>query len=138
MSNQTEPLGLTMYVSVYAVRACPPPEQMQKVLEGLVQYIGMTTGGLAPATWFYPWEGMGGEGETMVFPFLTAQPLMESLSMGLGAVAGDSWREHGGVYIIVASCRQYNLQQVCAYLGQRAGKIVSFGEAPPVSLKISQ
>jgi len=132
---KAEVLGLTMYVSVFAVRACPPPDRMKKVLKGLVEYIGMTTGGLASQVWFYPWESMGGEGETTVLPFLTVQPLMESLSMGVGAIAGDTWREHGGSYIIIASCRSYNIQKVCAYLGKEAGLVVDFSEAPPVSLK---
>jgi len=129
-----EVLGLTMYVSVYAVKSCPPPDRMKKILKGLVEFIGMTTGGLLPQVWHYPWEGLGGEGETLVFPFLAVQPLMESLSMGVGAVAGDTWREHGGTYVIIASCRPYSAQKVCSYLGQEAGLVIDFAEAPPVRI----
>ncbi len=134
----TENLGLTMYVSVFAVRACPPPDRMKRILKGLVEWIGMTTADLAPQVWYYPWEGMGGEGETVILPFVCVQPLMESLSCGLGQIgvgAADTWREHGGTYIIIASCRPYSVQRVASYLGQEAGLVVDFGEAPPVTLR---
>lgn len=133
-----EVLGLQMQVSVFAIRACPPPEQLQQVLKGLVEFIGMTTGGLEPQIWHYPYAGLGGEGETLVLPFMTAQPLMESLSLGVGAIAGDTWRDHGGSFIIVASCRPYSVQAICTYLGREAGIVVDFGEAPVVRLSAKQ
>lgn len=134
--HKVEPLGLSMYVSVFAVKACPTPEQTKVLLHGLVTHIGMTTGGMSPAIWYYPWEDKGGVGETILVPFLTAQPLMESISMNIspGAVAGDTWKEHNGIYIIIASCRPYNIQQVCSYLANTIGKVISFSEAPVVSL----
>jgi hypothetical protein len=134
--TKVEPLGLSMYVSVFAIKSCPTPEQTKVLLHGLVTHIGMTTGGMSPIVWHYPWNDMGGEGETTLVPFLAAQPLMESLSIGIspGAIVGDAWKEHKGIYIIIASCRPYSVQQVCSYLSNVVGKVVSFSSAPTVSL----
>jgi hypothetical protein len=99
------------------------PDRLAYVLSQIVALVGMSTGGMSPKIWAYPLpDGRGGTGETAM------QPLVESF------LAIDTWPSlsHRGkpvpkVYIVLASCRPFSLDAVCAYLSKAIGPVVRQG-----------
>jgi len=79
-----------------------------------------------PAIWRYPLrEESGGVGETLAQPFVFAQPLAESLSFSLaGLCAVDTWEEHEGFFIVLASCRPINAASVFRFLKRKGWNVV--------------
>jgi hypothetical protein len=118
------PLGLELQVSGFAVVGEPSEEASKILLQNIVNYIGMSTGGMKPAVWTYPIEaGQGGTGHTLVQPYLTLQPLVESLSAAFTAI--DQWTDHNGFYLIICSCRCFSSDSVKEFLEHLNYKVIN-------------
>jgi hypothetical protein len=119
----TEILGANLRVAGWACAGQLPPAGLAAFLARLVALIGMDTAGMAPQIWAYPLpDGRGGLGETI------CQPLVESF------VVADTWPglAHKGIpvpkiYIVLASCRPFDLAAVAAYLGRELGPVLRQG-----------
>lgn len=122
-------LGLNMKVAGLAVLGSPSQELSKQVLSEVVALIGMSTGGMEAQVWSYPLpSGQGGIGDTIIqpFPFLVAQPLVESIA--LNAAVMDTWIDHGGFYLILCSCKYFSLEPIVAYLTQLGFTVCSQGQ----------
>jgi hypothetical protein len=132
----TDDLGLNMQVTVLAIQGRISAAESKRLLKLVVGWIGMSTGGMRPQVWTYPLPGgEGGTGDTAVQPILTAQPLVESIALALAGVGvTDSWAEHDGFYLVVASCRGFWVRRLRWYL-RRAGWRVLDADTARVGLK---
>jgi S-adenosylmethionine/arginine decarboxylase-like enzyme len=67
------------------------------------------------ASWQYPLGGAGGNGWTIV------QPITESF------LALDTWPDHGGAYLFIASCKPFKpdcLRAVLKHFGLKQGQAI--------------
>ncbi len=99
---EEQALGRSMHMHSFSLQGTSMPhENWRRFLDELVKAIGMRPVGM-PAMWHYPTErgGHGGFGTTMI------QPITESF------LAVDTWPDHGGAYLIVCSCRRFDVQQI--------------------------
>lgn len=121
MSN----LGEEMNVAVIAILDRLDEIGAKRLHEQVIAKVNMTPV-LRPAVWRYPiLDNVGGVGETIVQPFVYAQPLAESISMNLpGVSVTDTWHEHNGFFLILCSCRPFNLKRLVRYLKKRGWKVV--------------
>lgn len=120
-------LGQLMQVTVILLRGTPSFEEVSNLQKALVDKIGMRTDNLCPRTWIFPMpNGAGGVGETIVQPFMVAQPLVESICMGLqpGVIVTDSWYEYNHFYLIVCSCKEFSPLAVKLWLWKWGYSIV--------------
>jgi len=114
--NDLEVLGQHLYVSGYALSGKPTAESMTHILNRLVNFIGMATGGMLPKVWAYPLpDGKGGKGETIL------QPLVESF------IVSDGWDDLDKTYVILGSCRPYNTSAVASFLAREIGPVLKMG-----------
>ena len=65
-----------------------------ELLRDVAHAIGMEAVG-EPKVWTYPFEGKGGQGQTILLP------ITESF------LALDTWSDHDGAYLLVCSCREF-------------------------------
>lgn len=111
-----EVLGSCLNIAGFALVGRPTQEQLVQILKNVVGLVGMDAAGMEPAIWVYPLlSGQGGIGETIV------QPLVESF------IISDSWPEMDKVYIVLASCKLFNLVAVAKYLETQIGPLLSQG-----------
>lgn len=68
-----------------------------------------------PAVWEYPMDSKGGVGTTIV------QPITESF------LAIDTWSDHQGAYLIVASCRRFEMSALAPVFEKFCLGIVDLG-----------
>jgi hypothetical protein len=123
MAQTNEILGTKMRIAGFGCLGTVAPERLPRLLAQIVALVGMSTGGMAPHVWTYPLpDGRGGEGQTAI------QPLVESF------LALDTWPglEHRGqrvpkIYVVLASCRPFNLDAVAGYLAKMIGPVVRQG-----------
>jgi hypothetical protein len=112
-------LGTEMHSAQVAVLGVISEQSARMLLKEMVALIGMQTGGLEPHVWRYPLPGGGGgQGETIVQPVLVVQPLLESeakIILG-GSADADTWQELGGWYLILNSCRPFDINAVLRFL----------------------
>lgn len=94
------PLGRSMHFHSFALAGVLSTAQWHELLDETTQAIGMTPH--EPAmVWDYPTsDGAGGCGATIV------RPITESF------LAVDAWPDHSGAYLIVCSCRQFDVHAV--------------------------
>lgn len=112
MPTQVEQLGSKLYILALKLKGTLPKEQMADVLERVVEISGMSTAGMLPAVWTYPLEsGQGGLGNTI------CQPLVESF------LISDDWPDLGHTYVILASCRHYDIQEIISFLAKAVGPV---------------
>jgi len=119
-------LGLNLHVTGWCVDCRLSALEAEAVLVHLVEQIEMDTGGLPAKVWHFPINGgQGGEG------FTVAQPLVESIALGLqpvGAMVADIWSEHHHSFFLIASCNPYDKRTVGDWLHSHVGRVISFGE----------
>jgi hypothetical protein len=114
--NSPKTLGLSLYVTGYAFQGKVPTDKMTEILQKTVSFIGMDTAGLPPKIWYYPLEsGQGGQGETI------CQPLVESF------LISDAWPDLDKIYVVLASCRKYNVCAVSSFLEKEIGPLLGIG-----------
>ena len=119
----TEVLGTKMRIAGFGCVGTVAPERLAYLLSQIVALVAMSTGGMLPQIWSYPLpDGRGGVGQTAV------QPLVESF------LAMDTWPglKHRGqrvpkVYIVLASCRPFDLDAVAGYLAKEIGPVMRQG-----------
>jgi S-adenosylmethionine/arginine decarboxylase-like enzyme len=101
MEGVEQHLGRSMHMHSFSLQGTSMPhENWRHLMNELVVAIGMRPVG-APASWHYPTEdGHGGFGTTMI------QPIIQSF------LAVDTWPDHGAAYLIVCSCRRFDVQQI--------------------------
>ncbi len=105
-----KPLGYRMQVAGFALAGRITPGQALELEKAVIAAVGMRTGGLSPRIWTFPFNGAGGEGETILFPaHITTQPLLESFATVTqpGLIGIDSWKEHDLFYLLIHSCRPF-------------------------------
>jgi len=133
--KKTKDLGLKLQIAGFAVEGYLTEIEAQAFLQEIVNLIGMTPYGQAFVKTFPTPEGLGGEGETVVQPFFL-QPLVESFTFSLpGTLAYDSYRVEGknGFYLLIASCKYFNLSDVEFYLARRELRVI---DRDTMSLKL--
>lgn len=118
-------LGEEMNILVLAVLDPLDEAGAKRLHEIVIAEVNMTPV-LQPAVWRYPILGdIGGVGETIVQPFVYAQPLAESISMNLpGVSVSDTWHEHKGFFLILCSCRPFNGARVMRKLKRLKWNVV--------------
>lgn len=93
-------LGKRLFTTGLTLRGRLTVSAWRVFLDELTRAMGMAVAG-DPATWYYPLEdGKGGTGMTMI------QPITESF------LALDTWPDHGGAYLMICSCKSFNLADV--------------------------
>jgi len=141
-------LGQKVRVAGYALQGICAPEDLVCIMRGVIELIGMTTGGLEPIIRQYPLpNGKGGLGHTIFLPMgvqkeylplktqlalwllkktrfsnLIFQPLVESF------IAADDYIELNKTCVLVVSCLPFNSYEVGRYLAKRIGPFLSRGE----------
>ena len=111
-----EVLGSCLNIAGFALVGKPTRVHLVQTLKNVVGLVGMDTMGIEPTVWVYPLPtGQGGVGETIL------QPLVESF------IVSDSWLEMNKVYIVLASCKPFNLEVVAKYLESQIGPLLSQG-----------
>ena len=146
MTLPNEILGTKLRVAGFACLGTVAPDRLSHVLSQTVALVGMSTGGMEPKIWAYPLPGgQGGEGVTAV------QPLVESFLAVIGfrlswwkkiilkliffffppgILCIDTWPSLSSgakVYFVLASCKPFSLDAVCAYLSKEIGPVVKQG-----------
>jgi hypothetical protein len=116
--KNTEVLGLRLTVSGYVVDGSHPPLWIEYILSKLVNSIGMSTGGMKAQVWQYPLDGKGGAGQTIV----QVQPLLESF------VVADTWPGHDHIFVVLASCKPYSIEEVRKFLTLNLGPVLDVGD----------
>jgi len=114
MPQTQTPLGSTMQVMGFMLAApVPEPDRCELILRGLVEHVGMRTGGLKAQVWLYPTpDGCGGQGATVV------QPLLESFAVFTGI---DTWPCIGHWYLFLCTCRPVAIDFVSSFLTEELG-----------------
>lgn len=92
-------LGREMFSRAIVVRGCLTLTKWRAFLASCAKSMGMTPAGKA-AVWRYPVDGKGGNGYTIM------QPITESF------IALDTWPDHDGAYLFIASCRKFAVAHV--------------------------
>ena len=113
-----EVLGERLRVAGFCCRGVMGAERLVHLAAQVVKLVGMSTAGMTPKVWAYPLPGgEGGVGETI------CQPLVESL------LTFDTWPvlDDPRVYVILASCRAFDMQMVAEFLNWEIGDVVRQG-----------
>lgn len=93
-------------------------EQFKADLEHFVNFLGMDTAGMAPADWSYPIpDGRGGQGETIMQPYVEPKLRVQSLTTSFAIV--DSWPEWFS--LTIKSCIQFSAEAVMSEIRRRFG-----------------
>jgi len=93
-------LGKRMHTQAFALRGRLSEDDWRRFLADCTAALGMSAAGEA-GVWRYPTEdGKGGVGMTF------CQPITESF------IALDTWPDHDGAYLLVASCRSFRADQL--------------------------
>ena len=87
-------LGRRMFFRGVVLHGVMDEREWRKFLIEAAEAMGMSPAGKA-ASWEYPLHGKGGTGHTI------CQPLTDSF------LALDTWPDHGGVYLLIASCKPF-------------------------------
>lgn len=96
----TPDLGLQMFSRAIVLRGRLSVDKWRRFLAECAKAMGMEPAG-PPAQWEYPTGGgKGGNGHTIVLP------ITESF------LALDSWPDHDGAYLFIASCRKFTPSQL--------------------------
>lgn len=94
-SDGVPELGREMYSRAIVLRGRMPVERWRRFLVACAKAMNMEAAG-PPAQWKYPTGGgKGGNGYTL------CQPITESF------LALDTWPDHDGAYLFIASCRHF-------------------------------
>ena len=131
MQAQTK-LGIEMQSSVYALKGRIDEERGKEIQAAVIEAVRMQTGGIAPQTWTFPINDLGGVGYTLI------QPLVESYSgvvLPAGVVGVDAWSEHQGFFLIINSCRPFSVGKVYRVLTRKLGLKVVDADTSYVSLQ---
>lgn len=88
-------LGASLQVVALALRGVLDEEEWRRLLLDITRALGMCAA-WEPVSYGYPVEGKGGVGFTLI------QPITESF------LAVDAWPDHGGAYLVVASCKPFD------------------------------
>ena len=92
-------LGSRLMLASFAVRGAINRKVAKVLIDRLVAVCGVHYVH-TPVVYPYPADGKGGTGFTML------QPITESF------LAVDAWPDHGGAYVVVASCQWFNIEAV--------------------------
>lgn len=92
-------LGKRMHFQGFALRGQRREWDWRAFLLDVCISLGMAPSG-DPSAWHYPIEGKGGQGMTLI------QPITESF------LALDTWPDHDGAYLLIASCRHFSADQI--------------------------
>lgn len=99
--------------------------KIEEIVSDITVAIGMNKEGLHAAHWKYPAFGGGGYGHTYV------QPITESF------VAVDSWEEHNGLYVFVASCRPFKSVEAVKEVFSKHGLTIASHQQSELSFDTS-
>lgn len=88
------PLGSRLQIAAWTVRGNLNEAAWRRLLLAVVDALKMCPA-YEPMTYDYPLDGKGGVGFTVI------QPITESF------VVVDTWPNHGGAYLVVASCKPF-------------------------------
>ena len=113
-----EVLGERLRVAGFCCLGVVSSVRLIQLAKTLVQLVGMDTAGMEAKVWSYPLpDGKGGVGQTI------CQPLVESL------LAFDTWPvlTSPRIYVILASCREFDMVEVEEFLGAEVGQVVRSG-----------
>lgn len=114
----TEVLGERLRVAGFCCLGAVNSGHLTRLAKQLVYLVGMDTAGMEPKVWSYPLpDGKGGVGQTV------CQPLVESL------LAFDTWPvlSDPRIYVILASCKEFDMMEVEEFLTEEIGKVVRSG-----------
>jgi hypothetical protein len=89
-------LGKLMHFGGFSVGGDLPEEVWKDLILSVVDEVGMTVVHRMES-WSYPVDGKGGTGITLF------QPITESF------IALDIWPDHKGAYLMVCSCRYFDI-----------------------------
>lgn len=106
-------LGASLQVEALALRGVLDEDEWRAVLLDLTRALGMCAA-WEPIVYGYPFEGKGGVGFTCI------QPITESF------LAVDAWPDHGGAYLVVASCKPFDRAVLLRVL-HGAGLVITDG-----------
>lgn len=115
-------IGMLMHSQSLVLRGRLLDGDWKLFLAKCTEAIGMTPVCEA-AVWNYPIEGRGGVGMTAF------QPLMESF------IALDTWSDHDGAYLFIASCRKFDVSQLAKTIREFALGVVDSGAPSTLRLK---
>ncbi len=130
-------LGMDMHVAVFAIAGSLTTAEAKQLQQDAIEIIGMTPV-LAPAVWerCAEAEKQGSENTTVVQPFVTAQPLAESVAavargytMPGQMMITDSWTTCEGFYLILCSCRPFCAERLYRWLRHTGWKVISYDRA---------
>src|SRR3974390_476497 len=94
--SKTDELGRFMYTQGLTLEGRLSEAGWKAFLKEAARCMGMECAG-KPATWRYPLDGKGGNGLTI------CQPITDSF------LVADTWPDHDGAYLHIASCKQFSL-----------------------------
>ena len=101
-----------MWMSAYSLHGEMSPNAWTEFIKKLTLAIGMTPNG-EPAAWQYPTHcGAGGSGQTIL------QAITESF------IVIDTWPFHKGAYILICSCKPFELDPLYALIREYKLEIV--------------
>jgi S-adenosylmethionine/arginine decarboxylase-like enzyme len=95
----SDDLGSRLLLAAFAVRGTVDEERAKQIIDSIIETIGVSRAHTA-ITYPYPIDGKGGTGFTVL------QPITESF------LAVDSWPDHGGAYVVIASCKWFEVELV--------------------------
>jgi hypothetical protein len=93
-------LGRVMYARSVVLVGALTSENWKGLLTTVIGAMKMTKVTDEPVVFDYPVDGKGGTGQTMM------QPITESF------VVLDTWPDHDGAYLFIASCREYDRREL--------------------------
>lgn len=103
-------LGSQMRMAAFTVQGELSAEKCGTLTNAIIAEIGMTVA-YPPKIYDYPHDGKGGVGFTYM------QTITESF------VVWDAWPEIGGAYLVICSCKPFNIDDVKGML-ERAELVV--------------
>lgn len=92
-------LGSRLLLAGFAVKGKVDPLVAHNILRACIQAMDVKSVHTS-CLYNYPADGKGGTGFTLI------QPITESF------LAVDSWPDHGGAYVVLASCKWFDPQAV--------------------------
>ena len=95
----TDNLGSRLLLASFAVKGAVTRDFAAGIMQALIDAIGVSPAH-SPIIYPYPVDGKGGTGFTVI------QPITESF------LAVDAWPDHGGAYVVVASCKWFDAELV--------------------------
>jgi len=117
-------LGGRMHSQSLVLRGRLPEREWKRFLTACVAAIGMTPFA-EPVVWRYPQD------EKYAGGLIFVQPIMESF------VALDTWPNHDGAYLFIASCREFKTVQVMEVVRQFGLLLDVEASHAPITLRIA-